>query len=115
MSGAEQSQRLPNIMSTLPRRLLGSLKVKTLSPPRRLPSPQRSTSADRESNPLEKQLMNISLHILRTPSRRTPTPSEPTLIFDSFLYLGGMQALTNKVRLSLSPCPSLPIIRVLST
>ena len=44
--------------------------------------------------------MNICLHILRNTSRRTPTPSEPTLIFDSFLYLGGMQSVTNKVRLS---------------
>ena len=49
--------------------------------------------------PLEKRLLNIRLHLLQNTTRRTQPPSEPTLVFDPFLYLGGLKSLSNKVSL----------------
>jgi len=87
-------------MATAPWRPLPSLKVKKVFPPR-LPSPEKSktksTKNGRDLNPLEKRLINIRLHLLHNTTRQTQIPSEPTLVFDSFLYLGGLKSLSNKV------------------
>jgi hypothetical protein len=82
-------------MATTLRRPLPTLKVKKLPPPR-LPSPEKAKTG-RDLDPLEKRLINIRLHLLHNTKRRTQTPSEPTLVFDSFLYLGGLKSLSNKV------------------
>ncbi|CAF0741481.1 unnamed protein product [Rotaria sordida] len=90
-------------MATATRRTLPTLKVKQLHPPR-LPSPGKlvtnKTNTGRNLDPIEKRLLNIRLHLLRTTTRRTQTPSEPSLVFDSFLYLGGLKSLSNRVRLT---------------
>jgi len=87
-------------MATTTRRPLPTLKVKKLPPPR-LPSPEKSTTNTtkngRDLDPLEKRLVSIRLHLLHNTTRRQQTPSEPTLVFDSFLYLGGLKSLSNKV------------------
>lgn len=86
-------------MATTTRRPL-PLKVKKLPPPR-LPSPEKSTTNKtkngRDLDPLERRLISIRLHLLHNTTRRQQTPSEPTLVFDSFLYLGGLKSLSNKV------------------
>lgn len=88
-------------MATATRRPLPTLKVKKLPPPR-LPSPEKSptnkTKNGRDLDPLEKRLISIRLHLLHNTTRRQQTPSEPTLVFDSFLYLGGLKSLSNKVK-----------------
>ena len=88
------------MMSTTTRRPLPTLKVKKLPPPR-LPSPEKSTinttKNGRPIDPLEKRLLNIRLHLLHNTRRRQQNPSEPTLVFDSFLYIGGLKSLSNKV------------------
>lgn len=87
-------------MAATTRRPLPTLKVKKLPPPR-LPSPDKSnmttTRNGRNADPLEKRLLNIRLHLLQNTRRRQQNPSEPTLVFDSFLYLGGLKSLSNKV------------------
>jgi protein-tyrosine phosphatase len=87
-------------MATATRRPLPTLKIKKLPPPR-LPSPEKPTTNAKKNgrnlDPLEKRLINIRLHLLHNTTRRAQTPSEPTLVFDSFLYLGGLKSLSNKV------------------
>ena len=87
-------------MAATTRRPLPTLKVKKLPPPR-LPSPDKSnmttTKNGRNPDPLEKRLLNIRLHLLQNTRRRQQNPSEPTLVFESFLYLGGLKSLSNKV------------------
>jgi len=87
-------------MATIIRRPLLTLKVKQLPPPR-LSSPEKSTAStnknERDLDPLERRLISIRLHLLHNTKRRQQTPSEPTLVFDSFLYLGGIKSLSNKV------------------
>jgi hypothetical protein len=87
-------------MATTTRRPLPTLKIKKLPPPR-LPSPEKSTTNTKKNgrniDPLEKRLINIRLHLLHNTTRRAQTPSEPTLVFDAFLYLGGLKSLSNKV------------------
>ena len=89
-------------MATTTRRPLPTLKIKKLPPPR-LQSPEKSTQSKskytREVNPLEKRLVNIRLHLLQNTIRRTQAPSEPTLVYDPFLYLGGLKSLSNKVKI----------------
>lgn len=89
-------------MDTTTRRPLATLKIKKLPPPPRQKSPDKSsphsTKNGREHNPLEKRLVSIRLHLLHNTSRRTQPPSEPSLVFDSFLYLGGLKSLSNKVK-----------------
>ena len=89
------------MMATTTRRPLPTLKVKKLVPPR-LPPPEKSTTTNATKNgrnldPLEKRLLNIRLHLLQNTKRRQQNPSEPTLVFDSFLYIGGLKSLSNKV------------------
>jgi hypothetical protein len=85
-------------MATTTRRPLPTLKVKKLPPPR-LPSPEKlPTKKGRDLDPLEKRLISIRLHLLHNTTRRQQTPSEPTLVFDSFLYIGGLKSLSNKVK-----------------
>ena len=87
-------------MAATTRRPLPTLKVKKLSPPR-LSSPEKpvlqSKKTGRDLDPLEKRLINIRLHLLHSTTHRQQTPPEPTLVFDSFLYLGGLKSLSNKV------------------
>jgi hypothetical protein len=87
-------------MATTTRRPLPTLKVKKLPPPR-LPSPEKSTTNTtkngRNLDPLEKRLLAIRLHLLHNTKRRQQNPSEPTLVFGSFLYMGGLKSLSNKV------------------
>ena len=88
-------------MATASRRPLPTLKVKKLPPPR-LSSPEKSKSTTtvatgKHVDPLEKRLLNIRLHILHNTSRRQQAPSEPTLVHETFLYLGGLKSLNNKV------------------
>ncbi|UJR36391.1 hypothetical protein I4U23_029115 [Adineta vaga] len=89
-------------MATALRRPLPTLKVKNVPPPR-LPSPEKTSTKSKDNqknlNPLEKRLLNIRLHLLQNTTRRTQPPSEPTLVFDTFLYLGGLKSLSNKTRL----------------
>lgn len=86
--------------TTTVRRPLVALKVKELPAPR-LPSPEKTKKTKgktgREVNSLEKRLINIRLHLLQNTTRRAQPPAEPTLVFDSFLYLGGLKSLSNKV------------------
>jgi len=88
-------------MATTTRRPLPTLKVKKLPPPR-LPSPEKKSikKNGRDLDPLEKRLISIRLHLLHNTTRRQQQPSEPTLVFDSFLYLGGLKSLSNKTRLT---------------
>ncbi|CAF2385715.1 unnamed protein product [Rotaria sp. Silwood2] len=90
-------------MATATRRPLPTLKVKQLHPPR-LSSSEKSatnkTKTGRDLDPIEKRLISIRLHLLHNTIRRTQTPSEPSLVFDSFLYLGGIKSLGNRVRLT---------------
>ena len=84
-------------MAATTRRPLATLKVKKLPPPR-LPSPEKTTTQNgRNLDPLEKRLLGIRLHLLHNTKRRQQAPSEPTLVFDSFLYIGGLKSLSNKV------------------
>ena len=85
-------------MATTTRRPLLTLKVKKIPPPR-LSSPEKSTKTGRDLDPLEKRLLSIRLHLLHNTTRRIQTPSEQTLVFDSFLYLGGLKSLSNKVNI----------------
>ncbi|CAF1147734.1 unnamed protein product [Adineta ricciae] len=85
-------------MATVERRPSRTLKVKTVSPSR-LPSPTKVKNNEKHLTPLEKRLLNIRLHLLQNTTRRTQPPSEPTLVFDPFLYLGGLKSLSNKTRL----------------
>lgn len=87
-------------MATTARRPLPTLKVKQLQPPRALSQSKRmseKTKAGRDIDPIEKRLISIRLHLLSNTTRRAQTPSEPSLVFDSFLYLGGIKSLTNRV------------------
>ncbi|CAF1232658.1 unnamed protein product [Adineta steineri] len=85
-------------MATARRRLLPTLKVKNVPPPR-LPSPEKTIKKnEKDLDSLEQRLLHIRLHLLQNTSR-TQMPTEPTLVFDSFLYLGGLKYLSNKVRL----------------
>ncbi len=92
-------------MATKTRRSLPTLKVKKLPPPR-LPSPEKSTTNKtkngRNLDPLEKRLLSIRLHLLHNTKCRQQNPSEPTLVFDSFLYMGGLKSLSNKVSFTFS-------------
>jgi hypothetical protein len=87
-------------MATTIRRPLPTLKVKKLPPPR-LRSPEKlvtnTTKNGRDLDPLERRLIGIRLHLLHGTTRRQQAPSEPTLVFDTFLYLGGLKSLSNKV------------------
>ena len=87
-------------MATTTRRPLPTLKVKHLPPPRLL-LPEKSTTNTKkngqEPDPIEKRILNIRLHLLQNTTRRSKAPNEPTLVFDSFLYLGGIKSLTNRV------------------
>ena len=87
-------------MATISRQPLPTLSVKKLPAPRQR-SPQKSThstsNTGRDANPLEKRLLSIRLHLLRNTARRTQAPNEPSLVFDTFLYLGGLKSLSNKV------------------
>ena len=87
-------------MATTTRRPLPTLKIKELRPPR-LSSPEKSTTNTtkngRNRDPLEERLLSIRLHLLQNTKRRQQNPSEPTLVFDTFLYMGGLKSLNNKV------------------
>lgn len=88
--------------ATVTRRPLPTLKTRSLPAPPRQKSPEKSSphvlKNEREINPIEKRLISIRLHLLHNTSRRTQPPSEPTLVFEPFLYLGGMKSLNNKVK-----------------
>ncbi|CAF0987626.1 unnamed protein product [Rotaria magnacalcarata] len=86
-------------MATATRRPLPTLKVKQLNPPR-IPSQKAESKNGKDIDPIERRLLNIRLHILQPIVRRTQTPTEPTLVFDSFLYIGGLKSLGNRVRLT---------------
>ncbi|CAF5119685.1 unnamed protein product, partial [Rotaria magnacalcarata] len=82
-------------MATATRRPLPTLKVKQLNPPR-IPSQKAESKNGKDIDPIERRLLNIRLHILQPIVRRTQTPTEPTLVFDSFLYIGGLKSLGNR-------------------
>lgn len=83
-------------MATATRRPLPTLKVKQLNPPR-LPPAKPESKNGKDVDPIENRLVNIRLHLLHSTVRRTQAPSEPTLVFDSFLYIGGLKSLSNRV------------------
>lgn len=48
-------------------------------------------------DPFQKRLNHIRIHILNNKKQQKITHAEPTLVFDQFLYLGGLQSLQDKV------------------
>jgi protein-tyrosine phosphatase len=48
-------------------------------------------------DPFQKRLNHIRIHILNNKKQPKLTHAEPTLVFDQFLYLGGLQSLQDKV------------------
>ncbi|CAF2978722.1 unnamed protein product [Rotaria sp. Silwood2] len=58
-----------------------------------------TVSIGRTINPFEKRLNHIRIHLLNNRIQRKITYHEPTLVFDKFLYLGGLKSLQDKNRL----------------
>lgn len=63
---------------------------------------REKTSSDEKGNgktidPLEKRLNQIRIYILNNKKHAKLTHAEPTLVFDKFLYLGGLKSLNDKV------------------
>ena len=54
---------------------------------------QKGSSKD----PFQKRLNHIRIHILNNKKQPKLTHAEPTLVFDQFLYLGGLKSLHDKV------------------
>lgn len=53
-------------------------------------------------DPFQKRLNDIRIHILNNRKQQKLTHAEPTLVFDRFLYLGGLKSLHDKVNLFIS-------------
>lgn len=49
------------------------------------------------NDPFQKRLNHIRIHILNNKKQVKLTHAEPTLVFDEFLYLGGLKSLQDKV------------------
>jgi hypothetical protein len=48
-------------------------------------------------DPFQNRLNHIRIHILNNTKQRKLIPTEPTLVFDEFIYLGGLRSLQDKV------------------
>jgi hypothetical protein len=87
-------------MATLSHRPLSTLQTKK-SVPTRLSLAEKSKNDTKTTkkiiDPFEKRLNHIRIHILNNKIHRKLTHSEPTLVFDKFLYLGGLKSLQDKV------------------
>ena len=83
-------------MATSLRRPLPTLKT-TQSSPSHLSSSDKSKT-EKTIDPFEKRLNYIRIYLLNNKIHRKLTHGEPTLVFDKFLYLGGLKSLHDKVR-----------------
>lgn len=87
-------------MATASRQSLSASEGKKI-PPRPLPISKTSkntpVTSGKTVDPLEKRLNHIRVHLLNNRIQRKPIPHEPTLIFENFLYLGGLKSLYDKV------------------
>ncbi|CAF1267786.1 unnamed protein product [Rotaria sordida] len=90
-------------MSTVVQPRISTNKRKKISSPSHLSllsKSQTSTSSIRKPiDPFEQRLNHIRIHLLNNKIQRKITYHEPTLIFDKFLYLGGLKSLRDKNRL----------------
>jgi len=78
-------------MATILRRHLPKLDTKKSSP-----SSDKSKT-EKTVDPVEKRLNYIRIYLLNNKIHRKLTYAEPTLVFDKFLYLGGLKSLQDKV------------------
>lgn len=58
------------------------------------PEDQKGSTKD----PFQKRLNHIRIHILNNKKQTKLTHAEPTLVFEQFLYLGGLKSLHNQVK-----------------
>ncbi|CAF1115794.1 unnamed protein product [Rotaria sp. Silwood1] len=74
----------------------------TLSSPLLLTKKSQITTLSNKKpiDPFEKRLNYIRIHLLNNRIQRKITYHEPTLIFDKFLYLGGLRSLHDQNRLT---------------
>jgi hypothetical protein len=80
-------------MATTSTYLLRRLKTKNL-----LNKTENNVSTTKKPiDPFQKRLNHIRINILNNKKQPKVTHAEPTLVFDQFLYLGGIQSLQNKV------------------
>lgn len=54
-------------------------------------------STKSSNDPFQKRLNHIRIHILDNKKQPKLTHAEPTLVFEQFLYLGGLKSLHDKV------------------
>jgi len=80
------------MMTTL-NRPVQTFKTKTISDKTK----KNTITTEKTIDPLEKRLNHIRIHILNNKKQQKLTHTEPTLVFDKFLYLGGIQSLHDKV------------------
>jgi hypothetical protein len=83
-------------MATVSRRPSSTLQTKK-SIPTHLSLTEQSKTTKKIVDPSEKRLNHIRIHILNNKIHRKLTHGEPTLVFDNFLYLGGLRSLQDKV------------------
>ncbi len=72
-------------------------KIKTMSDKTKK---NTTTTTGKTIDPFEKRLNHIRIHILNNKKQQKLTHGEPTLVFDKFLYLGGIKSLHDKVSFS---------------
>jgi len=80
-------------MATISTRPLQTLKGKNLSNNTK----NKPIATGKKIDPSEKRLNHIRIHILNNKKPPKLTHGEPTLVFDKFLYLGGLRSLNDKV------------------
>ncbi|CAF1107618.1 unnamed protein product [Adineta steineri] len=73
---------------------------KTLSTSQKSSSDESKNTTTKMVDPFEKRLNHIRIYILNNNKKqRHIIPCEPTLVFEKFLYLGGLKSLQDKDRL----------------
>jgi hypothetical protein len=82
-------------MATILRRHLPKLDTKKSSPS--LLSSSDKSKTDKTVDAVEKRLNYIRIYLLNNKIHRKLTHTEPTLVFEKFLYLGGLKSLQDKV------------------
>ena len=86
-----RSSRSPKVNATSPYRLLSTDRSKKSTA-------KTKTKTDEDViDPVEQRINQIYMHLLSGKAPRHVIPAEPTLVFQRFLFLGGLKSLNDKV------------------
>jgi hypothetical protein len=84
-------------MASKSRQPLPTLKVQTLRVRRSKSLDSTNLKRTRDDDRLDQRLVNIRSHLLHDLKHQIRVSTEPTLVFDQFLYIGGLKSLNNQV------------------